>query len=189
MPKKNTSEAKKLREQATIIAADIFDLVNQYTHDSGTSKFFLPEEINRSFYITAGGFSSAIYTPPLEADEVQASYALTFFLVLITYGYQIYVRERSLRTNAAPYRLPDDYDVIEKITFEVLNIADDATFYSTPLADDIVDILLSQIERNITLDEFSFKEHTLDKKKLYNYMSLAIYFGYNMAAGLLLDDE
>ena len=80
---------KLLKEQAVSIAAEIFNLTNQYTHDSATSKFFPPEEISTSFYVAAGGFASVNYTPQLEASEIRHTQALSFFLILITYGFQI----------------------------------------------------------------------------------------------------
>lgn len=176
---------KQLTEQATSVAAEIFSLINQYTHDSITSKFFLPEDVSASFYVAAGGFASVIYTPQLEAEQIRNTYALTFLLVLITYGFQIYLKERSIRTNAAPYRLPTDSAHIEKASLLVLEKAEEGNLLSSPLTDEIINITLKQLQRTTTPDEFKLEKHILNDKKLYSYMVISLYYGYNMAALLI----
>lgn len=176
---------KDLNQRATQIASEIFDLINQYTHDSATAKFFLTDEINHSFYVTAGAFSSIIYTPQLESEEISDSYALSFFSVLITYGFQIYLKEHSLKTNAAPYRFADEPEYIETISRSVLEQAEAGDLTSTPLADKIIDIIGKQIEKNIDAHDFKLPDHVFQPKKLYSYVSLSLYYGYNMAAGLI----
>ena len=55
-----------LEEQALLIAGEIFNLINQYTHDSTVSKFFLADEVANACYGLAAGFTSVVYTPALE---------------------------------------------------------------------------------------------------------------------------
>ena len=98
--------ANGLEDQAMLIAGEIFHLINQYTHDSNISKFFLTDYIASSCYGLAGGFASVIYTPALKPKEVKNTTILSFVYALMTYGFNIYLKERSLATNAAPYKLP-----------------------------------------------------------------------------------
>ncbi len=181
--KKQTN--KKIREQAIHIAGEISNLITQYTHDSATSKFFLTDEISAHFYIAAGGFASVIYDPQLEADTVRNTHALSFFLILITYGFQIYLRERSLETNSAPYTLPSDSEKIERVSTLILERAENAELVSSPLADEIIEITLAQVQKTIHTDDFMIAEHKLDEKKLYVYMTISLYYGYNIASELL----
>lgn len=181
--KKNDQVA--LHEQAVSISTEIFHLITQYTHDSVTSKFFLPEEISSSFYIAAGGFASVIYSPPLEADDVDNSHALTFFLILITYGFQIYLRERSLRTKSKPYSLPSTLEIIEKTSLSVLEKAENGELVSSPLSDEVIEIALEKINKSTDINDFIFQPHKLNKKKLNSYMLVAMYYGYNFALQLI----
>lgn len=172
-------------DQAVNMAAEISGLINQYTNDSVTSKFFLPEEISVSCYVAAGGFASVIYKTQLEAAEIQKAFALTYFLVLITYGFQIYLKERSIKTNAAPYRLPTNTAYIENASLLVLEKAEKGNLISSPLSDEIIKIILKQLQDNTADDDFKLKGHLLDTKKLNTYMILSLYYGYNLASYLI----
>lgn len=185
MRKITKKKQKKLEKQAATIAGEIFGLINQYTDDSATAKFFLPEEISASFYVAAGGFASVIYSPALDVQEIQNTHALTFFLVLITYGFQIYLRERSIKTHSAPYRLPTNVAQIERSSLFVFENAEKNELTSSPLADEIIDITLAQFEATTSLTEFMLDSYNLDEKKFYSYMAVSLYYGYNMAVELL----
>ncbi len=181
----NKAKNETLKKQAVTIASEISHLITQYTHDSFTSKFFLTDEIGTNFYIAAGGFAAVIYEPQLEADEVQNIHALSFFLILITYGFQIYIRERSLRTNSSPYTLPTNKKKIEVANSVILERAETGNLVSSPLADEIIELTLMQVQKTLHEKDFTLAEHRLNEKKLYTYMTVSLYFGYNMAAELL----
>jgi hypothetical protein len=185
MKRKTTHSQKKLDQQAAQIASEIFNLVNQYTNDSAVSKFFLQEEISQSLYISAGGLASVIYEPQLEPDDIKDARVLSLFLVLMTYGFQIYIKERSLRTNAAPYKLPTDIQFIQSANQLVLTKSLEGNVLSTPLADAIIAIILKQIRKNIEVKHYEQTSYLLNATKLYEYMTVALYFGYNFASLLI----
>src|SRR5437667_9539308 len=110
----SSADSSHLEEQALLIAGEIFNLINQYTHDSNVSKFFLTDEVARACYGLAGGFSSVIYSPPLKPDEIKDTTILSFIYAVMTYGFNIYLKERSLVTNGKPYSMPIDTAVIKK---------------------------------------------------------------------------
>ena len=176
---------KQLQLQATYIANDIFALMNQYTHDSATAKFFLSDEISKSIYVTAGSFASVVYAPQLEIEEITTANILPLFLVLITYGFQIYIKERSLKTNAAPYRLPTDEEFIHDASNAILTEAIEGNIIATPLAEAIIEIMLNQLQSTINLDDYELNDYAMDEQKVYDYMTIALYFGYNLATVLL----
>ncbi len=176
---------KQIHEQATHIASEIFALMNQYTHDSATAKFFLTDEISKSLYVTAGSFASVVYSPQLEIEEITTANILPLFLILITYGFQIYIKERSLKTNAAPYRLPTDEDFIREASTAVLLEATNGNIIATPLAEAIIEIMLDQLKTTINLEEYMLEEYEMDEQKVYDYITIALYFGYNLASVLL----
>ena len=181
-PQNNDSH---LEEQAILIAGEIFNLINQYTNDSNVSKFFLTDEVARACYGLAGGFSSVIFTPVLSAKEIKNSAILSFIYALMTYGFNIYLKERSLLTNASPYRLPTNRPIIRKIQRNVLAETSTGELLSTPLADKIIEIIIENVENQMDLKEFSVKGHRMNKGKFWDYTRLSLYWGYNFARGLI----
>lgn len=178
-------EYADLEEQAMLIAGEIFNLTSQYTHDSNISKFFLSDEIARACYALAGGFTSVVYAKPLASRTIENASLLPFLYALMTYGFNIYLRERSLRTNSAPYLLPTESRIIKKAQKETLEITSQGNLLSTPLADKIIDIIVGNIQSQIELEEFHIKGHRFSQKKFWDYTKLSLYWGYNFAKRLL----
>lgn len=185
MIKDDKQDANGLEEQAMLIAGEIFGLINQYTHDSNISKFFLTDDIARACYGLAGGFASVVYAPPLEPKEIKNTTILSFIYALMTYGFNIYLKERSLSTNAAPYKMPGNPEVIKKIQKKTLAYTSRGKLVSTPLAEKIIKILITNIKNQIKTKELSIKGHRLNNKKFIDYSKLSMYWGYNFARELL----
>lgn len=180
-----TSAANNLEEQAVLIAGEIFGLINQYTHDSNVSKFFLTDEIARACYGLAGGFCSVVYSPVLAPEEIKDQTVLSFIYAVMTYGFNIYLRERSLTTNSAPYTLPTDVAVVRKAQKRTLGMTSKGALLSTPLADKIIRIILENVENQLDFSEMRIKGHRLQKKKFLEYTKLSLYWGYNFSRELL----
>ena len=174
-----------LEEQALLIAGEIFNLINQYTHDSTVSKFFLADEVANACYGLAAGFTSVVYTPALEPEETVDCALLSFQYALMTYGFNIYLKERSLKTNAAPYRMPVDTKSIKSAQKKTLAKTSKGDLISSPLADKIIMIIMENIEHQMDMEEFRLKGHRFNKKKFWNYSKLSLYWGYNFAETLL----
>lgn len=179
----------QLKDQAITIAVEIFNLINKYTNDSNVSKFFLSDEISHACYGLAGGFSSVVYTPALQPEQVKNKAILSFYYTLMTYGFNIYLRERSILTNASPYMLTDDKKIIKKAQKKVLSLTSKGKLISTPLADRIIDILLENINKQMSVREFTIPKHRLDKTKYFDYAKLSLYWGYNFARELLTEKQ
>ncbi len=175
----------KLDEQSLLIASEIFELINKYTHDSAVAKFFLPDEVAHACYGLAGGFSASIFNPVLEPEEVKGTPSLLFYYTIVTYGCNIYLKERSFRTNSAPYVFPIDGRFIRKVQKKTLKIISDGEIVSTPLADRIIDIIVENIKNYIKLEELRMKGHRINKIKFHDYSKLSLYWGYNFAKNLL----
>lgn len=185
MKKSLNQDATRLEEQAMLIAGEIFNLINQYTHDSNISKFFLTDDVAHACYGLAGGFASVIYTPQPKPEEIKKTTMLSFIYALMTYGFNIYLKEHSLSTNAAPYTLHKDPKVIKKIQKKTLAYTSAGKLVSTPLADKIIKILVSNIKNQVNTEEFSLKKYRLNKRKFLDYCKLSMYWGYNFARELL----
>lgn len=183
--KKTVPQNSNLEGQAMLIASEIFQLINQYTHDSNVSKFFLADEVATACYGLAGGFSSVVYSPPLEPERVKDTAILSLMYALMTYGFNIYLKERSLITNAAPYRLPTDQKTIKDIQKKTLKRTSMGKLLSTPLSDKIIAILLENVKNQMSMSEFILEGHRLHKRKFNEYVKLSLYWGYNFARELL----
>lgn len=178
-------DTNRLEEQAMLIAGEIFNLINEYTHDSNISKFFLTDDVAHACYGLAGGFASVIYTPQPKPEEIKNTTTLSFIYALMTYGFNIYLKEHSLSTNAAPYTLHKDPKIIKKIQKKTLSYTSRGKLVSTPLADKIIKILVTNIKNQIKMEEFTMKKYRLSKRKFFDYCQLSMYWGYNFARELL----
>lgn len=181
----NVNDQSVLEEQASLIASEIFNLLNQYTNDSYIAKFFLTDDIATSCYGLAGGFVSVIYNPQLNPDETKNTNILSFIYALITYGFNIYLKEYSLANNGSPYSLPTDKKVIKNVQRKIIAATTKGQLISTPLADKIILIIMNNIKNQLKLKEMKIKSHRLERKKLIEYSKLSLYWGYNFARGLL----
>jgi len=185
MSDKTQNTPAHLEDQALLIANEIFNLINEYTHDSYVSKFFLTDEIASTCYSLTAGFTSVIYTPALDPEQTVDAMLLSFLYALMTYGFNIYLKERSLRTNSAPYNLPIDKKVIKKAQKDTLTRTSKGDLVSTPLADNIIAIIVENISTQMDLSEFVIKGHRLNKRKFWDYVKLSLYWGYNFAEELM----
>jgi hypothetical protein len=175
----------QLEDQALLIANEIFNLINEYTNDSHVSKFFLTDEIASACYGLTAGFTSVIYTPTLDPETTVDATMLSFLYALMTYGFNIYLKERSLRTNSQPYRLPYDKKVVRKAQKDTLSRTAKGHLISTPLADNIIAIIIENISTQMNLKEFSLKGYRMNKRKFWDYVKLSLYWGYNFAGELV----
>jgi hypothetical protein len=186
---KQSEKTSSLEEQAMVIAGEIFSLIDQYTHDSNVSKFFLTDDIAKVCYGLAGGFAAVIYTPPLEPEETKDTAILSFIYALMTYGFNMYLKERSLTTNAAPYTLPTNLPFIKKVQEQTLTKASAGKLFATPLAEKIVGILITNITNQLHMEEFEILRHELNQEKFMDYTRLSLYWGYNFAQELLAEKK
>ena len=175
----------QLEDQALIIANEIFNLINEYTNDSHVSKFFLTDEIASACYSLTAGFASVIYTPALTPEETVDATMLSFLYALMTYGFNIYLKERSLRTNSAPYLLPYEKKVVRKAQKKTLIKTSKGELTSTPLADNIIALIIENVRTQMNMEEFKMSGHRFNKRKCDEYIKLSLYWGYNFAEELL----
>jgi hypothetical protein len=174
-----------LEDQALLIANEIFNLINEYTNDSHVSKFFLTDEIASSCYSLTAGFTSVIYAPNLTPEKTVDATMLSFLYALMTYGFNIYLKERSLKTNSKPYMLPYDKKIVKKAQKDTLERTAKGNLLSTSLADNIIAIIIENITTQMNLNEFNIRGHRLNKRKFWEYVKLSLYWGYNFAAELV----
>lgn len=180
-----TEHTPELEDQAVLIAGEIFNLINQYTDDSTVAKFFLPDEIATACYGLTAGFTACVYTPVLPPEKTLDSALLSFYYALVTYGFNMYLKERSLKTNAAPYILPTEKKRIAQAQKNTLKKTTDGELTSTPLADKIIEIITENVEHQMDMKDFHIKKYRINKKKFWDYTKLSMYWGYNFGKELM----
>jgi hypothetical protein len=58
---------------------------------------------------------------------------------------------------------------------------------STPLADEVIAMLLTSVKENVRLAEFTMAHHRLAEERFFDYAKLSLYWGYNFARSLLIE--
>jgi hypothetical protein len=185
MTKQLQEDKTHLEDQALIIANEIFNLINEFTNDSHISKFFLTDDIATACYSLTAGFTSVVYTPLLDPEKTIDATMLSFLYALMTYGFNIYLKERSLKTNSEPYRLPSEKSIVKRAQKVTLKRTAKGELDSTPLADNIIALIIENIYAQIHMTEFAIPGHKLNKRKFRDYIKLSLYWGYNFASELL----
>lgn len=178
-----------VEEEALIIADEIFNLMYEYTHDSTVSKFFLTDEIADTCFVLAGAFASMVYEPVLEPEEIPDTEILSLLYALITYGFKLALKEHSLVTDGAPYKLPNNKKLIKTVQKKLLDKVAQGELYSTELSAKVIDLMRKNMKERLDYTDFILTGHKLQKKKFYEYTKLSLYWGYNFANELLIKEE
>lgn len=178
-----------LQHQAILLTNEIFRLIDQYTIDSNISKFFLTDEIALSCFGLAGSFVSPCFTPSLKPTEIKNTQLLSFYYSLMTYGFNLYLKERSLTTYAVPYSFVTDKRTVKKLRKKLLGKISQGYVQSTPLADEVISMLIGSIKTNINFSEFIIDNHKILKKKIFDYIKLSVYWGYNFAQVVIVEKQ
>jgi hypothetical protein len=178
--KQKPKQFKKLHNQAKLIAADIADLMNQYTNDSAESKFYLPSEVSAPILLTAASFASQFY-PLLDASELSDTAVFSMLYLAITYGFQVYLKELSIKTSGSPFSYPRDYEFIEKSRHKIYELADRKELTTTDLSDEVFELFLTNLKQNFIEREFQYGDVDIDRELFFAYIGVSLYWGYNFA--------
>ncbi len=176
--KTKSTALKKLRNQATLVAADIASLMNQYTDDSVQSKFYLPSEVSDPILVTAASFASQFY-PLIEAEELSETAVFSMLYLAITYGFQVYLKELSIKTGGAPFSYPTDKDFVEAARNKIYELAESKELVTTDLSDEVFEIFLTNLKQNFIESEFQYGDVDIDRELFFAYLGVCLYWGYN----------
>lgn len=182
--KQKSKTFKKLHNQAALIAGDIASLMNQYTNDSAESKFYLPSEVSEPILLTAASFSSQFY-PLLEPTELSNTAVFSMLYLAITYGFQVYLKELSIKTNGAPFSYPTNSEFVEKSKIKIYELADKKELVTTDLSDEVFELFLTNFKKNFIVSEFQYGEIDVDQELFFAYIGVSLYWGYNFAKEII----
>lgn len=171
-----------------ILFEEVFNLDEISTVDySGMKLTNVPIEYLREFRYMGGGLSVVSYQPHLTPETFIENFLQSFYMLHITIGYHIYVKERSFRTHQSPFTYLLDHEGIMKVKRKVFSFQDGALerlLLSRP-ADKAFYLARAYAREHTPYAQFHEKGHRL-KRKLHKALTLiAMIMGYNFAHEVL----
>lgn len=165
---------------------DVVCAMEQYTDDSPYSKFYLPEPLLSHCRQTASIFAQIHYAPLLTHNEAKKTRLFALLLLSITCGAQIYIKERSIFTNYAPYHVRAEAQTIKDVKHRVTKMLfDGATILET--TDQVMKIFLDHMVTPRIIRRLALPEHDFDNEKFDRFMPASILWGYLFAKEMISD--
>jgi len=184
LPKKN--DDLQINATANSIWEHIVYSMDQYTHDSQFSKFYLPEEIIPHCRESAAIFAQVHYAPIISTEEAYKTRLYSFFLLSMVCGVQIYLKERSVLNNMKTYSVNIDESVISEAKRKVgKQLFDGAVILET--IDQVMNLFLTQLIMLKQKRRFSVKDHEFDEEKFDRFLPASILWGYLFAKEIVTD--
>lgn len=167
---------------------DIVYSMDQYTHDSVVSKFFLPEQLTVHCRHMASIFAQIHYAPLLDPEEAKRSRLYALFFLAMTCGVQIYLKEHALFTNNTPYHMKQEKGEIKTIIHNVTkSLFDGVNIHST--TEQIMEVFLKNLVTPMKLRRLEMKEKTFDLDKFQIFLPATILWGYLFAKEMLIAES
>lgn len=180
-PKEQSIEPLALQIWENVVLA-----MNQYTHDSTTSKFLPPEEMLVHIRPIAGAFAMLHFTPFPTMKEIYKSHLYALFYFSIVCGVQMYMKERSLRTNFSHYTIRSDNASVRDAKNSVMKqLADGVKIF--PPINQTMDLFLSHMLTPRRLERLPLKNAEFDNTKFDKFMPVTLLWGYLFAREIIID--
>lgn len=183
LPKEQISAIDPL---ALRIYEEVVCSMEQYTHDSILSKFYLPEHFLKHCRQTASIFAQIHYAPLLEPEKAVKSRIFGLFFLSMNCGAQIFFKERSIFTNFAPYSLYSEEDVVRDIKHRVTKMLFDGTTI-LETTDQAMKIFLEQLVTPKVVRRLDVFDHDFDIEKFDRFMPASILWGYLFAKEMVIE--
>lgn len=164
----------------------VVESMDQYTHDSVLSKFYLPEEIIIHCRSVASIFAQIHYAPLLEPEEAYKTRLYALFLFSMMCGVQIYLKERVMLKNYPYYRILTDKKAVREAKHKVTkSLFDGAVILET--IDQVMNMFLTQLMVIKQKRRFTLKDKMFDDEKFDRFLPASILWGYLFAKEMIVD--
>lgn len=170
---------------ANQIWEDVVQSMTEYTHDNTTSKFIPPEEMLIHIRPIAAAFSLLHYTPLPTIKEIYKSHLYSLFCFSIICGTQMYIKERSIYTQHAPFVLELDPLYIREAKNKVIRQLTDGIKVFSPI-NEAMDIFLTNLLHPHRLEHLPLKNAEFDRSKFDMFMPVTLLWGYLFAKEIIL---
>lgn len=167
---------------------DIVYSMDQYTHDSVLSKFYLPEDILVHCRSIANIFAQLLYTPIPSPDEIQKSRLYGMLYLSMTCGVQIYLKERSLTKGYLPYTIQKDEALIRLAKNKVGKLLSEGIKVQPPVSQ-VMELFIAQLNTEHYIRRFSLRGREFNAEKFENLLPAAIMWGYLFSQELIVDQN
>lgn len=170
-------EEKQLHPLASRIFEEMVLSLEQRTHDSLQSKFFLPEELTHECRIMAFSFAMIHYNPLPSVESISKSRLYSQFFLTTVSGVQIFLKERSLKKGYGPYSIQIPTRMIKNAIWKSLM----AGIIVPEPVNQVVEIITESLLTERYLKKLNLKNTTFNHDKLFVFMPLSILWGYLLA--------
>ncbi|MBI5044956.1 MAG: hypothetical protein HZC02_03450 [Candidatus Levybacteria bacterium] len=165
---------------------EIIGSMDQYTHDSLLSKFYLPEEILTQCKKSAEIFAQLLYSPIPSSKEIEKTKLYGLMYLSMACGVQIFLKERSIEKGYTPYKIANDPAHIRNTRLKIGNMLSEGVRVKSPVSQ-VIDLFIFHLDTNSYIKKFSIKKKEFNAEKFEDLLPAAIMWGYLTAKELVVD--
>jgi len=162
--------------------------MDEYTHDSTLSKFYLPEDILVHCRSAANIFAQLLYSPIPSPQEIQKTRLYGMLYLSMACGVQIYLKERALSRGYLPYKITSDSDIIRIARNKVGKVLSEGIKVQPPVSQ-VMELFITELNTQQYIRRFSIRGHEFNIEKFENLLPAAIMWGYLFSQELVLDEN
>jgi len=158
--------------------------MDQYTHDSTFSKFYLPENILIHCRSSATIFTQLLYRPIPSSEIAQGTRLYSLFYLSMTYGVQIFLKERNINKGHVPFEITTNPHDIRAARNMVGKSLSEGIKVKSPVSQ-VMDIFLIQLNAHQYMRKFIIRGREFNSEKFDNLLPASIMWGYLTAQELI----
>lgn len=162
--------------------------MDEYTNDSYLSKFYLPEDILIHCRSSASVFTQLLYSPIPSAEIAKKTRLYSLFYLSMTYGVQVYLKERSISKGYTPYEITKNPELIRLARNKIGRALSEGIKVKSPISQ-VMDIFLTHLNAHQYIRKFSIKGREFNAEKLDNLLPASVMWGYLTASELITDKK
>jgi len=182
----NTEELE-LNPTVLRIWEDIVYSMDQYTHDSTLSKFYLPEGILAHCRKAANIFAQLLYSPIPSSEEVQKTRLYGLIYLSMACGVQIFLKERAITKPYAPYHIKSNSIDIRFARNTVSRMLSEGVKVQAPVSQ-VMELIITSLQTDQYIRRFTLKGREFNAEKFDTLLPAAIMWGYLFTSELLIDE-
>ncbi|MEK7605145.1 MAG: hypothetical protein AAB478_01335 [Patescibacteria group bacterium] len=183
-----SKQEQQLDPSVQRIWEDIVYSMDQYTHDSALSKFYLPEDLLVHCRKASNIFSQLLYNPIPSPEEVSRTRLYGMLYLSMTGGVQIYLKERSLTKGYLPYRIRKEDEDIRLARQKIGRTLSEGIKVQPPVSQ-VMELFITHLNTQQYIRRFSLRGREFNVDKFENLLPAAIMWGYLFAKELVVDEN
>lgn len=183
-----SKEEQEIDPTVNRIWEEIVYSMDEYTHDSNLSKFYLPEGILIHCRTAAQIFTQLLYTPIPSKEEVKRTRLYGLLYLSMTCGVQIFLKERSLSKPYTPYHIITDPSYIRQVRNSVGKLLSEGIKVQPPVSQ-VMEIFITNLNSEQYIKRLTLRGKEFNAEKFDNLLPAAIMWGYLFAKELVAEEN